>query len=881
MIKLTIIAAHDSNSVIGFNNQLPWSVPEDLAFFKRVTMGKPVIMGRKTHESIGFALPGRENIVITSKASRQFKGCITSTSLEAAIAYCEHREEEEAFIIGGAMLYGEALKYAHKLLLTEIQQEFVGDAHFPRFDRNRFIETMREVHVSHANGIPFHFVTYEREDILRQRQETDRMLALVRAADPHPHDSSMKQSIQELIVEACRKEPLPDAYGSFIRNLTAVAKKKPMSKKIKHPQHILVIDKEYTDEMPGMSLQHGVRLWKSEGEYNYWTDHAKSHVMTGQREKMETDTRFRQILPYVPVIFSDTPDAIDFANSPIFLYQRTKKVGEQRLGKKFSIGTGGHVDHADVWAHESIYDFGHTIAQNLVREVATEELVVTVDGALATPNTHPELFKFLNYGLIRDDGDNVGKLHLGVVSVIVLPTRAAVRCKEDELITCTPMSATMLKDANLEYEGWTQILIDSFLGLPMSRQPAVPREFSEMPFTGEHYIVTKEGDTWVELAIEYDVTVATLYRLNMASFDSNEIEAGTRVNIPQQQRIAAPLKAPEALIDALNNDKDGSRAKVEDILSAVATSDAQARMTEIVLKGILDHGPDYENVGLRFLVSQAMADRLVALNSGIADLIEKGIVVIVDPESLPRGMASMTCNEETAQLVKDSKIEWQYVDFAEAGVPGEEVGRSAAFPEMPNPTEQDLADPIFEAIWQTIKGWDVNVPTHYAGYCGANGSHVKMILDSVVGILPGTSAHNGALNITGDLALSQEELEDVEAGFRRAVELGVKNNTLAHHLVNGDSINSICEKYGISNEDFTRWNGFERGHAWPTHTGYVFVADPSIPRPEANSQFAEQYRNGTRSLSLPLSRPAKQQQSIAEQINDLAPGRTSHEEPTL
>ncbi|BDD79806.1 hypothetical protein [Burkholderia phage FLC9] len=187
MIKLTIIAAHDRNGVIGFNNQLPWSIPEDLAFFKRVTLGKPVIMGRKTHESIGFALPGRENIVITSKASRQFKGCITSTSLEAAIAYCEHRGEGEAFIIGGAMLYSEALKYAHKLLLTEIQQEFVGDAHFPRFDRNKFIETYREMHqCATRQDIQFHFVTYEHHDVVRDRREHDRYLQMIREAGHTP-----------------------------------------------------------------------------------------------------------------------------------------------------------------------------------------------------------------------------------------------------------------------------------------------------------------------------------------------------------------------------------------------------------------------------------------------------------------------------------------------------------------------------------------------------------------------------------------------------------------------------------------------------------------------------------------------------------------------
>lgn len=173
MTKFVIIAAHDRHGGIGYNNELPWKIPEDMAFFKNATMGKPVIMGRRTHESIGRALPGRENIVITSKASRQFKGCITSVSLEAAIAYCEHRKEEEVFIIGGAMLYESALKYAHKLMLTEISYDFYCDVHFPRFDRNKFIETCREYH--HSAEFPhyfFDFVTYEREDIVRQRAKT-------------------------------------------------------------------------------------------------------------------------------------------------------------------------------------------------------------------------------------------------------------------------------------------------------------------------------------------------------------------------------------------------------------------------------------------------------------------------------------------------------------------------------------------------------------------------------------------------------------------------------------------------------------------------------------------------------------------------------------
>jgi dihydrofolate reductase len=179
MTKLVIIAAHDQNGGIGFNNRLPWSLPEDLAFFKQVTMGKPVIMGRKTHESIGFALPGRENIVVTTKASRQFKGCITATSLEAAIAYCHHHREEEAFIIGGALLYEQALKHAHELKLTEIHHDFHCDAHFPHFSRDKWIETVREMRTSYVQDFKFHFVTYVREDIHREQQQREALRKLV------------------------------------------------------------------------------------------------------------------------------------------------------------------------------------------------------------------------------------------------------------------------------------------------------------------------------------------------------------------------------------------------------------------------------------------------------------------------------------------------------------------------------------------------------------------------------------------------------------------------------------------------------------------------------------------------------------------------------
>ncbi len=103
-------------------------MPEDLAFFKRTTMGAPIIMGRKTHESIGRPLPGRRNIVVTRDAQRRFQGCDTATRLEDALKLAAQDQAPEAFLIGGAELYAEGLRQADKLIITEISADFEGDA---------------------------------------------------------------------------------------------------------------------------------------------------------------------------------------------------------------------------------------------------------------------------------------------------------------------------------------------------------------------------------------------------------------------------------------------------------------------------------------------------------------------------------------------------------------------------------------------------------------------------------------------------------------------------------------------------------------------------------------------------------------------------------
>jgi dihydrofolate reductase len=147
-MKLALIVAMAKNHVIGINNNLPWHLSEDLKYFKRVTMGKPIIMGRKTFESIGKPLPGRTNIVVTRNANYQVEGVKVVHSLKAAMELCESIAVidgcEEAMVIGGAELYQQALPLADYLYLTEVHAEVEGDAFFREFDRSDWQEIARE-----------------------------------------------------------------------------------------------------------------------------------------------------------------------------------------------------------------------------------------------------------------------------------------------------------------------------------------------------------------------------------------------------------------------------------------------------------------------------------------------------------------------------------------------------------------------------------------------------------------------------------------------------------------------------------------------------------------------------------------------------------------
>ncbi len=166
-MDLAIIVAQSKNRVIGVNNDLPWRLPKDLQYFKKVTLGKPIIMGRKTYESIGKPLPGRANIVITSNPDYSVDGVQVVHSLDEAIEVAKivaaSQNQTEVMVIGGAQIYQQALKQANKLYITEVDAEIEGDAHFPTVDYTQYHEIEREDHKSdQSNPYDYSFVCYER-----------------------------------------------------------------------------------------------------------------------------------------------------------------------------------------------------------------------------------------------------------------------------------------------------------------------------------------------------------------------------------------------------------------------------------------------------------------------------------------------------------------------------------------------------------------------------------------------------------------------------------------------------------------------------------------------------------------------------------------------
>jgi dihydrofolate reductase len=162
-MKLTIIAAFANNNVIGMNNQLIWHLPADLKRFKELTMGKTLIMGRKTFESIGKPLPGRKTIIVTRNSDYYAEGCEVASSLKDAL--CKVKEEGEVFVAGGGEIYRQVinLHFTRKLYITRIYANFEGDSFFPEISTEKWELVDREDRpIDEKNQYPFAFLTYKR-----------------------------------------------------------------------------------------------------------------------------------------------------------------------------------------------------------------------------------------------------------------------------------------------------------------------------------------------------------------------------------------------------------------------------------------------------------------------------------------------------------------------------------------------------------------------------------------------------------------------------------------------------------------------------------------------------------------------------------------------
>ena len=159
---ISLIAAVSENNVIGDQNKIPWHLPADFAYFQKMTLGKPVIMGAKTFESIGKALPGRKNIVLNCGPNYKAQDAIIVGSIKEALQ--EAGEAQEVMICGGASVYEQFLPRADKLYLTFVHHEFEGDTFFPRFKKEEWREVSRKDYPADANNpYPYSFVVLERK----------------------------------------------------------------------------------------------------------------------------------------------------------------------------------------------------------------------------------------------------------------------------------------------------------------------------------------------------------------------------------------------------------------------------------------------------------------------------------------------------------------------------------------------------------------------------------------------------------------------------------------------------------------------------------------------------------------------------------------------
>lgn len=159
---VSIVVAMDRQQIIGRDNDLPWRLSDDLKHVKNITMGKPMIMGRKTHESIGKPLPGRENIIITRNKQYDSEGCTVFNSIDAALEYCS--DHDEIILMGGEEIFRQAFGKVSRIYLTEVHAQVEGDTFFPDFNRTEWNEIERQDYkADDRNEYDYSFVTLERK----------------------------------------------------------------------------------------------------------------------------------------------------------------------------------------------------------------------------------------------------------------------------------------------------------------------------------------------------------------------------------------------------------------------------------------------------------------------------------------------------------------------------------------------------------------------------------------------------------------------------------------------------------------------------------------------------------------------------------------------
>ncbi len=160
-MKLSIIVAMDDNYLIGKDNSLPWYLPADLAYFKKITIGKTILMGRKTYDSIGRSLPNRRNIIVSKNTKFKADNCEVVSSIDVALSLTNN--DNELMIVGGSSFYDQTIDKVDRLYITEVKGTFDGDAYFPEFDRTKFIELSRESHKpDEKNFYTYNFIVLQR-----------------------------------------------------------------------------------------------------------------------------------------------------------------------------------------------------------------------------------------------------------------------------------------------------------------------------------------------------------------------------------------------------------------------------------------------------------------------------------------------------------------------------------------------------------------------------------------------------------------------------------------------------------------------------------------------------------------------------------------------